>query len=81
MRTKRLLASLLALLMLFSLLPAAALAEEPAAEEETQAQIPAEEADPDEPESVDPVNPPLGLNYGYYLIGLNGWTVNAAVAP
>ena len=59
MSTKRLLASLLALLMLFSLLPAAALAEEP--------------------DAVLPPAQPVTLNYGYYLIGRYGWTIDDLV--
>ena len=61
MRTKRFLASLMALLMLFTLLPAAALAEEPI---------------PEETEAVSPPGQPKALNYGYYLIGRFGWTIN-----
>ena len=65
MSTKRLLASLLALLMLFSLLPAAALAEEPESPAETgepEAAPPADETQDD------------GLT-GFFLVGsMNGWT-------
>ena len=64
MRTKRFLASLIALLMLFTLLPAAALAEEPI---------------PEETEAVSPPSQPKTLNYGYYLIGRFGWTVDDLV--
>ena len=61
MRTKRFLASLLALLLLFSLLPAAALAEEPAPEETEAAPSPDETQDD-------------GLT-GFFLVGsMNGWT-------
>jgi hypothetical protein len=65
MSTKRLLASLLALLMLFSLLPAAALAEEPEALAETG-----------EPEAAPPRDE---IQYdglvGWFLVGsMNGWT-------
>ena len=68
MSTKRLLASLLALLMLFSLLPAAALAEEPeeiAAETEQPEAVPS----PDETQYD-------GL-VGWFLVGsMNNWTPN-----
>ncbi len=66
MSTKRFLASLLALLMLFSLLPAAALAEEP---EEIAAETGEPEAAPPRDETQDD-----GLT-GFFLVGsMNGWT-------
>ena len=64
MNGKRLLASLLTVLLLLALLPAAALAEESA---------------PAETEAVLPPGQPKTLNYGYYLIGRYGWTVDDLV--
>ncbi len=78
MRVKNLLALLLALLMLLALLPASALAEEAGTIQPAE-EIPEEEIPAEEPEGAEPPAPPQTLNYGYYLIGRYGWTVDDLV--
>ena len=72
MKIKKILSIALALLMLVSLIPAA-FAEGPDDGEDIEIVQTEESAGQ---EGVTPPTQPVGLNYGYYLIGRYGWTIN-----